>query len=1114
MVEFLIKHPIAVTMTFIAILVLGVFATTFIPVSLMPDIDIPEITVQVSVTNTPARELENTVVQPIRRQLMQVTHLDDITSETRNETAVIHLQFDYGTDIDFAFIEVNEKIDRAMNYLPRDIPRPRVIKANATDIPVFYLNLTTKEDVAGNQAGPASGTVQSGEPNPGNPDGLSLPQGEAVPDGISTVQGTDKPDADLYPVSQKFVELSRFASNVIRKRIEQLPEVAMVDMSGLVSPELLILPDSRKLQSLGISQEKLETLIANSNIRLGNLLIRDGQYQYNVRFSSTLQNKQDIENVWFKVNDRLLQLKDVARVVEHPQKQKGKVLQNGQDAITIAVIKQSDARMSALKEKLGELVTHFERDYPAIEFHITRNQTQLLDYSISNLRQNLVQGAILAFLVMFFFLKDFRAPLLIGITIPTALIISMLFFYLLGISVNIISLAGIILGVGMMTDNSIVVIDNITQHRERQKREKAEENAAAVIPEESPLTEKAGAAALTKPGASPVSEAKTVKEPPDDGKLETLALIKACVTGTNEVFSPLLSSMFTTCAVYIPLIFISGITGAMFYDQALAVTVSQLASLAVGVTLIPVYYRILYRKEGTHRINRFLERISSVNYEKAYMKGFKFVMRHQVFSWTLTGLMLLGAAGLFLVMEKTKLPPITKDETLLNIDWNERIHIDENKKRTLGLMAQLDSFLLENTCLIGEQQFIMDKGSSATSSEVLIYLKTKRPDDLQPAIDKATDYLRENYPQSLFSFSEAGNIFNMIFSDREKPLVARLRAVDDFGPNRISFLEKTLAKLKQAFPGQDMEPLPLYEYTILHTDPAKLLLYDVSFSTVYNKLKSAFNENQLLLLTDNQDFVPVILGDQTKTIGEIISGLFVPNSNNELIPVRNLVTESKGEELKTIMAGKEGEYYPVALEVEGKKAGETMARVRETISSDRSYEVSFTGNILSNRELVKELSLIFVISLALLFFILASQFESLVLPLIVLMEIPIDVFGALLMLKLGGEGINLMSLIGLVVMTGIIINDSILKVDTMNQLVKEGYPVIRAITEAGHRRLKPILMTSLTSVLALIPLLFTSDLGSELQKPLALAVIGGMTLGTAVSLFLVPLAYYYLKRRR
>lgn len=309
MVEFLIKRPIAVSMTFIAILVLGLFAMKFIPISLMPDIDIPEITVQVSVPNTPARELENTVVQPVRRQLMQVAHLADITSETRNENGIIHLKFEYGTDIDFAFIEVNEKIDRAMNFLPRDIQRPRVIKANATDIPVFYLNLTAKDEVPNAQHQTAEGNQNRFErsnvrmfeglnsaasnTNLQTPEG---PQARSIKHEVSNAQrqtrGIEREaNAELYPVSQQFVELSRFASNVIRKRIEQLQEVAMVDMSGLVSSELLILPDNQKLRSLGINQESLVRLVESSNIKLGNLLIRDGQYQYNIRFSSTLQNK-------------------------------------------------------------------------------------------------------------------------------------------------------------------------------------------------------------------------------------------------------------------------------------------------------------------------------------------------------------------------------------------------------------------------------------------------------------------------------------------------------------------------------------------------------------------------------------------------------------------------------------------------------------------------------------------------------------------------------------------------------------------------------------------------------------------------------------------------------
>lgn len=1094
MVEFLIKRPIAVSMTFIAILVLGLFAMKFIPVSLMPDIDIPEITVQVSVPNTPARELENTVVQPVRRQLMQVAHLADITSETRNENGIIHLKFEYGTDIDFAFIEVNEKIDRAMNFLPQDIQRPRVIKANATDIPVFYLNLTTKEDSSRFQV--SSFKLGATATNPTT---------ETIATTEISAPSTPTPsNPELFPVSQQFVELSRFASNVIRKRIEQLQEVAMVDMSGLVSSELLILPDNQKLRSLGINQESLVRLIESSNIKLGNLLIRDGQYQYNIRFSSTLQNKTDIENIYLKVNDRLLQLKDVASIIEHPQKQQGKVLHNGQDAVTIAIIKQSDARMSALKEKLNSLVAHFEQDYPAINFSITRNQTQLLDYSIANLGQSLAWGAVLAFLIMFFFMKDFKAPILIGITIPASLIISMLFFYLLGLSINIISLSGIILGVGMMIDNSIIVIDNITQHRERLASFKFQISSSKLTPSTTTETiETTGTRSIKLPQALK-REASNVPN--------SQTLISSCVNGTNEVFRPMLSSVLTTCAVFIPMIFIGGISGALFYDQAMAITIGLLVSLAVSSTILPVYYRLVYRKNAVNEPNRFLEKINLFQIEKLYQAGFRLVMKRQLLSWTVVALCLLGAAILFVDLHKSKLPPITRDEILLLVDWNEPIHLDENKRRSQELIAQTSHLLSDHTSLIGRQQFIMDHSSTASASEVVIYLKASDPENLEPVITKAGEFLESHYPQSLFQFREAGNIFNMIFSDTEEPLVARLRAADDYGPQKVTFLQKVLSGIRAAVPGQAIAPLPLYEFTVLHTDPAKLLLYDVTFDGVYNKLKSAFNENQLFLIADNQDFVPVILGDQTQAIGDLISNLFVTNQNNEQIPVRDLVSEVKSQDLKTIIAGKEGEYYPVSFDVGSQEAQEIIPRLNQQLNTDRLYEVSFTGSLFSNKQLMRELALILLVSLALLYFILASQFESLSLPLIVLIEVPIDLFGAFLALKLGGSGINLMSMIGMIVMSGIIINDSILKIDTMNQLRSQGYSLMHALVEAGHRRLKPILMTSLTTILALVPFLFTSGLGSDLQRPLALAVIGGMVLGTLVSLFVVPLMYYYLKR--
>ena len=1042
MVKFLIKRPIAVTMTFIAILVLGIVAATRIPVSLMPDIDIPEITVQVSVRNTSAAELENTVVNLLRRQLMQVAHLADIKSETRDGNGLIHLDFEYGTDVDYAFIEVNEKIDRAMNRLPRNIERPRVIKTSATDIPVFYLNLTLKEQRTNNWMRGAKGQEQSSNNE------------------HKIINHKHEIKNDIFPVSKKFIELSNFAGQVIRKRIEQLPEVAMVDISGQVFPELLILPDIKKLEALDINLALLEQAIRKNNINLGNLLIRDGQYQYSIRFESTLKNKSDIEKIYLKVEDRLLQLKDLAKVVEHTQERKGLVTSDGKEAITMAVIKQSDAQMRHLKKKLQDMVEHFRGDYPHIEFKVTRDQTQLLDYSMSNLGKSLLLGATMAFIIMFIFLRDFKSPFLIGITIPTSLVISLLFFHLAGISINIISLSGIILGVGMMIDNSIIVIDNITQHRER----------GSILP-------------------------------------------VACVNGTNEMFRPLLSSVLTTCAVFIPLIFVSGMAGALFFDQAMAIAIGLLVSLGVSITVLPVYYRLFYLKgKGTEK-KGILSKINTLDYGAIYEKGFRLIMKNQGLAWLLFFLMLTGVVLLYNTLPKDRLPPLAHDEMMIRIEWNEYIHIDENNRRVQELVAKLRKRTMHTTCLIGEQQFLLDHGSEASSSEALIYIKTKSPGDLITVSEEVETFIEMEYPVAVIEFEEAGNIFNILFSENEPPLMAHLRTTGDFGPEQNLFLENTINKLRHNLKIQTLPSVSWQEHLVLKIDAVKLMAYDVTFDAVYRKLRSALNENEILLITQSQSFVPVVLGDKPNLMKDIIARAMVTNSKGEYIPLRNLVSEEKDYDLKTIVAGQEGEYYPLPLLVEESEAEEVMEVIRNTLKEEGHFEANFSGSIFSSRRLIRELAVIMGISLLLLYFILSSQFESLTLPLIVLIEVPVDIFGVFLFLKLFGAGINLMSLIGIIVMSGIIINDSILKIDTINRLSNQGYSLLRALVIAGKRRFKPIIMTSLTTILALLPFLFTSGIGADLQKPLALAVIGGMTIGTLVSLYFIPLFYYYLKRK-
>ena len=383
--------------------------------------------------------------------------------------------------------------------------------------------------------------------------------------------------------------------------------------------------------------------------------------------------------------------------------------------------------------------------------------------------------------------------------------------------------------------------------------------------------------------------------------------------------------------------------GAMFYDQAMAVTIGLLVSLGVSATLLPVYYRLIYGRRKNIGELKWMKRINLLNVEVLYMSGLRFVMRNHVLSFVIVGLLLAGSFLLYGTLEKTRLPVIDRDELLLSIDWNEHIHLSENKKRTVELIGYFNESLAQSTCMVGEQQFVMDKNSIASSSETLVYMKVKHSSMLDSTLRAAESYLRKKFPKSTVQQREVDNIFNMIFSSEEKPLTVRLKAVNDYGPDYVSHLQNTLQKIQAALPDYPIEKVPLTEYTVLHTDPARLMLYDVSFDELYNRLKTAFNENQIFLISDNQDFVPVVLGGKTLDLMSVINGLFIRNRKNEMIPVRDLVSETKGQDLKVIVAGKEGEYFPVNFEISDKAVSGVSETVAGVVRNDRLFEAGFSG---------------------------------------------------------------------------------------------------------------------------------------------------------------------------
>lgn len=1017
MLRRLLDRPVAVTMVAIVLVVLGAVSSRLLPVSLVPDVDAPYITVQIPAQGFSARQLSETVITPLRHQLMQLPQLTDIRTEASEGSGIVRLTFEQDADLDYLFIETNEKIDRTVSSLPRDIERPKIIKASASDIPAFYINLTVRNE---------------------HPYDASDP---------------------LHPVSDEFAAMSRLASQVIAKRIEQLPDVAMVDMSGCVSPELLVIPDETKLRQAGLSMGDIEAAIRNTDVALGSLTIRDGEYQYNVKFRSGAESRSDIEAIWLNIHGRLFRLRELASVVEHPRKRHGLVTSDGRNAVTLAVVKQSDARMADLKHRIEEQLGQFRRDYPQVEFTMTRDQTALLDYSIDNLLNNIVWGALLACLVILLFMRDLKSPLLVILTIPLTLVVSMLIFYLLGISINILSLSGLVLGIGMMVDNSIIVVDNITARWQRGE-----------------------------------------------------TLTDSAVHGTTEVLTPMLSSILTTCAVFVPLIFVNGTAGALFYDQALAVAVTLFVSYGATITLLPVYYRLFYASQAMFRPARQLERFSFDRILGSYDRALKWLFRRRALVWSIYGAAAAGAVILFLHIGKTRLPEMTYDDMLVRIDWNDRISADENSRRTGELLAATQEHLVQSTVMAGVQQFILPHTEETGVAEAIVYLKCHTPSDIGPVQRTIRKQLARTAPEAVCSFGISDNVFDMIFARHEALLTARLRSTTGRTAEPEQ-LQRLLQRIGEALPDTYIPPVALQEDILYVARPEQMALYGVGYSQLAATLRNALNENTLFSIVSGNESLPVVLGNDLRDLNELFTRTFIRTPDGE-IPVEALMRRTRTCDLKRIVAGVEGDYYPLDLSPEAKDVPATIATVKRIVGQEKGFEVSFSGSYFSDRDLVRQLANVLAVAVLLLYFILAAQFESLVQPWIILSEIVVDLFAALAILAAFGQTLNLMSMIGLVVVSGIVINDSILKIDTVNTLRRRGMELRRAILEAGRRRLKAIVMTSLTTILAVTPFLVRGNMGSDLQYPMSLVIIGGMVVGTLVSVFFVPLAYYEIYRPR
>lgn len=1012
MVKFLINRPIAVFLSFLGILFFSVLAIRELPVSLLPNIEVPSIVIKVDYPNNPAEIIENSVLRPIRTELNSLNSLKSIESTASSETGLIDLQFDYGTRMDLAYIEINEKVDRLQESLPRDLDRPRIIRINTSDIPIIRIQVVPKP-------------------------------------------GTD------------FIELSELAEKVLKKRLEQIPGVSIVDLNGYRQEFIAIEPDKGQLEALNISESQIENILKGANQELGQLSIKDGQYRYFVRMANRLDDLEEIRKLPLVTKEgEVIALERAAEVRFETEKILGYHLFDDKEGLVITVHKQSSAKMTELTPLVYEAIDNFRVDYPQADFEATQDQSLLLNAGIDNLTSSLIYGGIFAFAVLFLFMGNVRMPIIMGITLPVSLIISFLLFYAVGLSINIISLSGLALGLGMLIDNAIIVIDNITRKRK-------------------------------------------------DG----LSLVQACITGVNEVMAPLISSVLTTLAVFVPLVFLNGLTGSLFYDQAVSVAVILGTSLMVAFVLLPLLYRAFFSKtqksikEDSLLFGAIL---------KLYKAVYKLVWQFKTVSFILL-LALIPMAYLLIVnFEKSGLPDIDKTETLVTINWNEPIDAGANKQRVTELLNELDTGITREADL-GLKQFLLaiEDGSVANAE---VYLKFDSKEEKSTTEKWLSSYLLQRHPQATFKIEDAPNAFDQIFKASGRFFVSKWK---NLSRNEL-MNEADLARLEQDVSAiSEAEILRgsgfLFEESLeAIIDNQSLSFYNISEQAFKDGLSKALDGYLVTEIRRFGEVTPVRIQRPPGDFQEQLRRVTVSNAKNEQYPLSTFVKMQFTKNQKNITADRTGAYQSLEWESISEEELEQLSAQLPAVGAQYGLNVDFSGAYFENQENLKQLIFILMISVALLYFILAAQFESLIQPLVVIFTLPLGIAGALLVLTLTGGTLNVMSAIGIIVMLGIMVNDAILKIDTINRLRTEnqgndGFSkrevIAGAIAKTGEIRLKPILMTSITTILALLPVVFSAGLGADLQRPLVYAVIGGLTIGTFTALYFVPLAYWFVVRK-
>jgi len=1070
-------------MFFLAIVLLGLISFRELSLDLFPDISYPRLTVVTKCAGVAPVEIESLVTSPLEAAVSTIPGLRRVESVSKEGLSYLVIDFSWGTDMDFALLNTREKLDNARYMLPEDAERPMIIPFDPLSKPIMILAVS----------GPRS-----------------------------------------------LLELKEFSEELTKPRLEQIEGVGSAEIAGGVEREIQVEVNPQLLSLYGVTIDQIAQRIDafNRNLLGGN--IKKGRFKHALRFVGEFEHLKEVREISLKttMDGGIIELKDVAQIHDSISERTGMIRLNGEESIGVLVRKEAGANTVQVTHRTRDALKAIKKENPQVEIVVVSEQAKYIENVMSAVWKAIIFGGLLAFLVLFIFLQDLKASIIIVVVIPISIMAVFSLLYFRNITLNIMSLGGLALGVGMLVDNSVVVSESIFRH---------------------------------------CSQGKSLSD--------------AAYAGTKEVGKAVTASTLTTISVFLPVIYVHGVAGQLFKDQALTVTFALLSSLLVSLTLLPVFssrkFELKREKEGIVAKNKevrteqrkekktilkyfiypylglrwllyfilkimylafnffssfvlqlflLLIHFSSIPFKPVVpiiFKGFnlgyqKFTfIYHKFLLWSLENkgkafigsLVFLGLTFFLFTQMKRELMP--KPETS-SFELNCKTPVDYSLEQTVDIVSVIEKWLKEDgvkTCFsqIGLVSGLESLNPEVSLNSARVYAEFESPSELKEAIENLRRKLK-NLPDVNYSLvREQSTLFQFLaFQSAEMGLKIKGDDLDKLK----ELAEQLVTKLRDIRGIADLstnigEGKPEFLMTIkkealeryAHISPAAI--GDFLVEAVRGKIASQFKE------IDKKYDILVRLDKAKRLNIDSLLNEQIPYENT-FIPLRELVSYDRVKGPKEIRRENQQREVLVTANLKNTKISQVAPIITEKIeelSLPSNYRIVFSGEQEEMKKSFRSLTFAFTLAVLLVYMIMAAQFESLLHPFLILLTLPMGLTGAVWSLFLTGQTLNVISIIGLVVLAGIVVNDAIIKIDYTNQLRKRGLGVREAVLEASRVRLRPILITTVTTVFGLLPMSLGLGKGSELQQPLAITVIGGLILATFLTLILIPLAYELVEKR-